>query len=291
MTAELATSTKRGLPPVVAFVGCFQDGKSTLINALLGEEYAKRGEGEATTSVPTLYEYGSAATEAEADINGCTVHIAQRCNKRLLRARLLDTPGWNSLHSEHDEKTKRVLSTGLVDFVVLVLRKATPPLASHFALLALAQKHGLPFAVVMNSHDWKDYQEGWSDSLERVSYECHARLKCFGFRVMPITTGGGVWPCVAAWLYPGSYFDIQKQMLALVNGLNEEYQRKRSGIHELRDFILGHDGGLHFPRITGVSAICGMLNRMQGTALRSRYHPTALATVGIQPDPGNQQER
>jgi hypothetical protein len=43
--------------PKVAVMGCFQNGKSTLVNCLLGGFWALLGDGKATTSIATRYKY------------------------------------------------------------------------------------------------------------------------------------------------------------------------------------------------------------------------------------------
>ena len=46
--------------PVVAIVGGFQIGKSTLVNCLLDDRYAPTGKGLRTTADSTLFRYGEA---------------------------------------------------------------------------------------------------------------------------------------------------------------------------------------------------------------------------------------
>lgn len=46
--------------PVVAIVGGFQIGKSTLVNCLLDDRYAPTGKGLRTTAASTLFRYGEA---------------------------------------------------------------------------------------------------------------------------------------------------------------------------------------------------------------------------------------
>jgi GTP-binding protein EngB required for normal cell division len=243
-------------PPVVAFVGCFQDGKSTLINCLLGQECAEVGDGDATTAVPTLYQYGKATGDDRSALGTGSVRVVSLPNEDLKRVRLLDTPGWNSRHPGHDAMTAAVLRTSLADFVVLVVPKRSPPLHSHYALLQLAAEAGLPTAVVMNSRDWKDEWDGWSESLDRVRRDFEAHLRERGHASFPVGKNGKVWPCVAAWLYPGDRFKRMVRAFHPVTDKGEQWQRQNSGILELREFVFGTNERHAFPRICSIGNIC-----------------------------------
>ncbi|MCP4104245.1 MAG: hypothetical protein GY749_01695 [Desulfobacteraceae bacterium] len=49
---------KKSLKPSIAVTGCFQNGKSTLINCLLDDYVAHIGRGDSTTHISTSYIYG-----------------------------------------------------------------------------------------------------------------------------------------------------------------------------------------------------------------------------------------
>ena len=232
---------------------------------MLGEECAKVGDGEATTDCPTLYEYGESGAKQEYR-NGCEVRVEMRPNNRLHHARLLDTPGWNSLHTEHDVMTAGVLKAGLADFVVLVVSKKAPPELSHHSLMHLVRECGLPCAVVMNSRDWRDELKGWSNKLEIVRNQFEKSLDSWGCVAIPIShRQGSVWACVAAWLYPGGRFKNRQECFRFETGFDEADQQRQSGVHEIRRFVFGcdPDDGV-FPRILTVETLCCVLGKMIG---------------------------
>ena len=247
-------------PPVIAFVGCFQDGKSTLINCLLEEECAEVGDGHATTAKPTLYEYGPQKSRTQRRIGHVEMEVVSLPNKRLMLARLLDTPGRNSTHLDHDNHTNAVLESGIPTFVVLVIPKASPLRKDHLELLLLAQHACLPTAVVMNSRDWKDQQGGWSKSLDNVRRSLEAEGHIKHAPLFRIGSLGPVMPCVAAWLYPTNRFcraaELFRKGATHDEEHDEEWQRMKSGIRELRRFVFGvHDSAM-FPNILSVNTIC-----------------------------------
>jgi hypothetical protein len=121
-------------PMRVAVVGSIKAGKSTLVNALLGEHVVATGTLELTFNVnelrwspePSLtvnYLDGSARPRSLADLAALTVrdpeHLAELRRIRsiqvglpnqLLRTfRLIDTPGLNSVYEQDEENTLRTL--------------------------------------------------------------------------------------------------------------------------------------------------------------------------------------
>jgi hypothetical protein len=141
-----------GQPLQVAIVGATKAGKSTLVNALVGERVAATDASECTR-VPTWYQHGDAAqawlhpvagaahqvpfehrggrtgidlqdTPPE-DVDRLVVTVPSR---RLLDITLVDTPGLGSLSGEASDRTTQVLADidHRPDAVVVLLRHADP---------------------------------------------------------------------------------------------------------------------------------------------------------------------
>jgi GTP-binding protein EngB required for normal cell division len=250
-------------PPIVAFVGCFQDGKSTLINAVLGEECAQVGDGVATTLVPTLYKYGGAS--AARGLRSRELMVVCRRNDRLKRACLLDTPGLDSGSVQHERVTSSLLCSDRVHFLVLVVGKRAPPSKAHYSLLELARSAGLPFAVVMNTRDWRTEGNECDAKRDDVCRQFEARLKEDGYRPMPVRVDPGrpdrlVWPCVAAWEYPGKRFQGQIQGFKVGSSYSDERLARECGVRELRHFLFGPETETDLPSLISVANVCRMMD-------------------------------
>lgn len=86
---------------VVALVGGSGVGKSTLLNALAGDQLAKTSEMRPCTSVPTVYHPPGALI----DVGECR-HVAGSALEHLI---LVDTPDSDTILREHRERTVEVL--------------------------------------------------------------------------------------------------------------------------------------------------------------------------------------
>ena len=113
----------------VAIIGDFQDGKSTLVNALMGQEVATVGWRVAQTSEVTAYDLPDSSVA------------------------MLDTPGANVADAKRRDDTAKMLKgCEMADAIVFMLRKQISP--PQIKLLRQATNNGKKvFTIMVNDHD------------------------------------------------------------------------------------------------------------------------------------------
>lgn len=112
----------------IAIIGEFQDGKSSLINALMGEDVAATGYGRRTTAEVTPY---------ELPLGDCI---------------LLDTPGGN--HDGGDDTTTLAGTMAADAFILLLARKEVSPELCQYTKRLISNEEGQmrPFLPLINDH-------------------------------------------------------------------------------------------------------------------------------------------
>ena len=207
--------------PVIGIVGCYQNGKSTLVNCLLDDKVATTGSGKATTKLSTVFSYGefqqAKAIESSTGIESILTFpeyldgvIDGPCEydsyhvslwKPLLQnVDVLDTPGFYA-----NEEDNRVATSSLddLDVVVLVVRNKGLSEAEHSVLKTIAERE-LPFVVVMNCIE--TLGQLWnpaSEANERIAQEIESRLRNIGHVPHPID-GRFVFPLNLVWFWLAS---------------------------------------------------------------------------------------
>lgn len=165
----------------VVLVGQFQDGKSTLINCLLGGIYALEGVGTRTTACRTVYAYSSEAvtyekvalggqrTALREDVSptvtciGGGAHIEAKVPSPILKEMtLVDVPGWGV-----DESDNRQVEIALREGNLVVLLSQDRQFSQKDRdFLSLLRKSGNYFCVLMNMRNARDpLQEGVHSEL------------------------------------------------------------------------------------------------------------------------------
>lgn len=144
------------MPPVkIAIAGDFQDGKSTLINALCGETVAKTGWGIATTS--ELTEYRIPHTDVY----------------------LLDTPGFNATREGDSDMARRGIVQADACIYMLSNCAFTPRMFKDIKdALMLPGGHQKPLIPIINDRDRNN---------DFISSESIANMKMFG--INPLLVG------------------------------------------------------------------------------------------------------
>ncbi|WP_143560789.1 dynamin family protein [Sporosarcina sp. P26b] len=163
---------------VIGIFGEFKVGKSTFLNALLGEKLAIEGD-RPTTAVATKYTYGMKnkyevqykdgtsrslskelysklsieIPETRSERDNIEYFNCEIPDERLKNKVIIDTPGFSSINTHHDDVSKKIIDE--VDFaIVLVDRNA----ASTIEMLKLFQKNKVPVHGIYNDRDRSSMQ-------------------------------------------------------------------------------------------------------------------------------------
>lgn len=106
--------------PKITIVGEFQNGKSTLVNCLLGAKYAPTGHGCRTTSCCTHFLCGE-TNAAPRQIYGATPsenYLEVTCNRPILKdAILIDTPGFDASKDDDETAKNAIRNSDIIIFV------------------------------------------------------------------------------------------------------------------------------------------------------------------------------
>jgi cellulose synthase operon protein C len=175
--AEAAASTndlaaERSRPVRLAIVGEFNAGKTTFINALIGEDVAPTGVLPTTATLHhlrwapdpfarILFERGHVPTERLLPLGDLRTALRQESAIRrvelcmplpsLARVEILDTPGYNSLEPGHARIARSALDEA--DAALWLLDATQTLKESERVLLEEAQRAGLPVQLLVNKTD------------------------------------------------------------------------------------------------------------------------------------------
>lgn len=178
--------------PLLAIVGQFQNGKSTLLNCLLGGSYAVVGAGTVTTRYNTKYSFGEylsaqrlgyatkQASSNHKEYLFCVDDALKTTDKHsilqvnvyspfLLKMDILDSPGYGA--NKADDGVAEI-ALQQADFVIFVLQKALDKESDipFLKKIAANKKH---FTVILNCLDGRD---PFSEQVQMVGQEIYAKL-------------------------------------------------------------------------------------------------------------------
>lgn len=193
-----AVAQALGRPVQVAIAGEFNAGKSSLVNALLGEPVAPTGVLPTTATLNRLCwgpDRVARIVLGDADSDRVVAHASLIPTLRdldaraidcieifapvglLRRAEIIDTPGFNSVHREHDQVAERAL--GRAHAVVWVLDGTQVLKDSDRRALVEVTRRGLPLLVLANKADRLE-----ADGRARVREELGRLLPRAGIRTL-----------------------------------------------------------------------------------------------------------
>ncbi|HVZ74676.1 MAG TPA: dynamin family protein, partial [Polyangia bacterium] len=180
--AELTVAAGRAVeafdrPLLVAVMGEFNAGKSSFVNALVGEEVAPTGVTPTTATVNilrhgpstgariayhdgTTRELGAASVapflRELSDAEAARVRVVEIFHplEALRRVEIVDTPGWNALRAEHEKVARDFLVEA--DALVWVFAVGQAAKASEKEALELARGAGKRVLGVLNKIDGAD---------------------------------------------------------------------------------------------------------------------------------------
>lgn len=135
---------------LLVIVGEFNSGKSSIINALLGEKILKEGVTPTTTQI-NIIRYDSHRQEEVIDEN--TLLIKEPASL-LQEISIVDTPGTNAIIREHEKITSQFIPRS--DLVLFITSADRPLSESERAFLETIRDWGKKLVVVINKIDLID---------------------------------------------------------------------------------------------------------------------------------------
>jgi hypothetical protein len=209
--------------PKVGVVGCFQNGKSTLVNCLLDGYFAPTGDGLPTTHLATRYTYGEIETVTLKRPNGTeeptglhafmenyqhgnlcdfTEAIITVHRPLLKDVDLIDTPGFDANRADEERALAAVKES---DFALLVLSNKgwSQPEGSVLRQIREITKSRTPCAILVNCCD----QQRWdpaSVANEKIAGEIQAEINAAGLIPLEVVAGHLAWRCNLAWFWQAS---------------------------------------------------------------------------------------
>ncbi len=160
--ADVATGDARTLDDTIAHLdelfllviaGEFNSGKSSFINALLGDKVLAEGVTPTTDRI-TLLRYGPEPDEKPVE----EFLLERRFPADVLqRLTIVDTPGTNAIIRRHEELTREFIPRS--DLVLFITSADRPFTESERAFLAAIQEWGKKIVVILNKVDLLNEQE------------------------------------------------------------------------------------------------------------------------------------
>ncbi len=135
-------------PFLMVFVGAFSSGKSSLINALLGQPALLRVGPTPTTDHISILRYGDHDTPLMSPNQIETVFYP---SPLLQKISIVDTPGLESIFKQHEEATRNFLHRA--DAVIFVMLATQAMTQSSLETLQLFKEYGKKVILVINQAD------------------------------------------------------------------------------------------------------------------------------------------
>lgn len=180
LTGVIAARERLARPLTIAIMGEFSSGKSTFINALLGEAVAPMGVLPTTSTINLFrrgpgggarvhYRDGSIATVARDEVHGFLQQLddleasrirhmeIERTGVRLGDAAVVDTPGLNALDSFHERVTREFVDEA--DAIIWIFSATRGGAASEGSALKGLRADGRQVLGVLNKVDTLDDDE------------------------------------------------------------------------------------------------------------------------------------
>lgn len=135
-------------PYLMVFVGPFSSGKSSLINALLGDSALMEVGPVPTTDRISILRYGDEKHRMSSGGEADTVFYPAEILKRIS---LVDTPGLESVFERHEDTTRKFLHRA--DAVLLVMLATQAMTASNLEYLKKLREYGKKIIILINQAD------------------------------------------------------------------------------------------------------------------------------------------
>jgi predicted GTPase len=197
-------------PFLMVFVGPFSSGKSSIINALLGEEELLPVGPIPTTDRIAILRYGEEANRMNSGGEVDTVFFPSSLLKKVS---FVDTPGVQSVMQRHETTTRNFLHRS--DVVLLVMLSTQAMSASNLEYLQTLKEFGKKVIIVINQVDLLTPEEA-NTVQEYVQEQSKSRL---GFKSEI------------------SMVSARQGLEARQNGTLDEEKWKASGLNKFEEYI------------------------------------------------------
>jgi len=135
-------------PFLMVFVGPFNSGKSSLINALLGKPDLLRVGPVPTTDRINILRYGDEPQQMDS---GGEVDTFFYPSPMLKKVSFVDTPGLESIFQKHEDTTRKFLHRS--DVVLLVMLATQAMTSSNLEYMQKLREYGKKVIIVINQAD------------------------------------------------------------------------------------------------------------------------------------------
>lgn len=157
-------------PYLMVFMGPFSSGKSSILNALLGNENLLAVGPTPTTDRITMLRWGESV---ERITSGGETDTVFHPSPLLKKISMVDTPGLESVFNEHETATKRFLHRS--DTVVMVMLATQAMSARNLDILKTLKSYGKNLIIMINQADLLSEEEA-TTVREYVQDQSRAKL-------------------------------------------------------------------------------------------------------------------
>lgn len=217
-------------PFLMVFVGPFSSGKSSLINALLGESLLAIGPVPTTDRISIL-RYGD---EKQNMTSGGEVDTVFYPSSLLQKVSFVDTPGLESIFQKHEETTRKFLHRS--DVVVMVMLATQAMTGRNMDYLRQLREFGKKVIVVVNQVDLID--EADAETVREYILEQGREVLGTRPEVWLVSAKEGL---AARGMGEGdavsTSVDLEQGLHSTANGIPDKDRWRASGMHKFEEYI------------------------------------------------------
>lgn len=210
-------------PFLMAFVGPFSSGKSSIINALMGSSDLLEVGPVPTTDRISILRYGE---EPQRMDSGGEVDTVFYPNPLLKKVSFVDTPGLESVFQKHEETTRNFLHRS--DVVMLVMLATQAMTSRNLEYIQTLREYGKKVIILINQADLLTPEEA-ETVRNYVTDQSHDRL---GYKpqVWMVSARKGKEANAASGTNTASGANAS-------GGERDEIQWRESGLNQIEDYI------------------------------------------------------
>ncbi len=181
--------------PRIGVLGSFQNGKSTLVNCLLGDFVARPGSGLSTTKRITNYRFGEVNKVIGYTQDGSAEELSlknflEQDNPKFIsfdiemwkpileKVTIVDTPGFNANEADTNTLEKSLYE---ISYAIFVINNNKAVGAAELDLLDMLNDYRIPFVIVMNCTDTYKWAPFHEENIN-LAKDNEGRMQILGFQ-------------------------------------------------------------------------------------------------------------